>query len=164
MIANDCITANQDPDWQTLGETAHPDNLNESWGSKLGYLLKTFTRIASYRQSNTDIINVAKAYFEEFASSNPFVIIGWNEGNPVEIFNFHLWLNDKGITHLFFDTDTHIDFNYNFGINYVADTYVDHLKDAGYETVITSDKYFGRDGHSEWAKYLLKHIVKYKMM
>ena len=90
------------------------------------------------------------------------------------IFEFHNYLNEKEIKHIFFNGNN--DFfsirdeeKYNFGSSYIEPylsegTFDGWLQNAGYSPVITSNYHYGKEAHSAWAKHLLDHIIKNEMV
>jgi len=86
------------------------------------------------------------------------------------IYEFHSWLNNHNVKHLFFNTaqsfQPDLQGTADFGINFVNPygpwkndyQFVEHLKNANF----TPDSWghYGKDGHIAWADFLLPHIEK----
>lgn len=172
MATNNYIYAHEDQSHGLLGNKPHPDNLFKSWSNKVAYALKMSLEGSPPCQTNQDIIKVTDDWIEQvsdrLAPEDVFIIIGWlplkeNE-SPVHIRNYHVYLDQIGIKHLFFSSTEKIDIDYNFGINYVDETYIEYIKNKDLEPVLTSDVYYGEDAHTEWAKYLILHIAKNNLL
>jgi hypothetical protein len=92
--------------------------------------------------------------------------------NHETIWEFHLWLNNLGIKHLFFNTYNcfaHIRNNdlprkdWNDSYLYPYDeqyTYFNWLKNNNCNTVNNGSYHFGADAHRKWAEFLLPHLTK----
>jgi hypothetical protein len=85
-----------------------------------------------------------------------------------DIVALHEWLGEKDIKHIFFNgnnTFNQIRTTYDFGNSYIEPydknlNYNDYLIREGIHTVTPNSYHFGEDGHTLWAKYMLKYIVK----
>jgi hypothetical protein len=94
-----------------------------------------------------------------------------------DIWEFHCYLKDLKIPHLFFNANSHfgglclennlmvpiIKQQHNWGNNYigpydVAQTYNSVLINNGFKMVNPVSYHFGADAHCFWAKYLLQYI------
>lgn len=89
-----------------------------------------------------------------------------------KIWQFHCELKQSGINHLFFNGNNHfesIEDRKDWGMNYMdpydpAGTYTSVLLNNGYQTVSPDSWHFGRDAHAFWNRYVLKYIVRNKML
>lgn len=89
-----------------------------------------------------------------------------------EIWQFHQELKKKKIQHIFFNGNN--DFSYikkhhNWGANYIdpydpSMTYNAIIRSKGVETVMPNSWHFGRDGHSEFHRFILDYIIKNKFI
>jgi len=104
--------------------------------------------------------------YKEYVSS-----INWhNKTNDAhdKIIELHKWLDDKKIKHIFFNgnnTFSKIKNKYDFGSSYAEPynkkfNYNSYLLDNGVTTVSSNSYHFGEDGHTLWAKHMLKYIIK----
>ena len=121
--------------------------------------------------SGTDIVpNSHKEKYKEYITN-----VNWrhktNQAHK-DIIELHKWLDDKNIKHIFFNgnnTFSQIQNKFDFGTSYVEPynkkfSYHDYLIDNGISTVSPKSYHFGEDGHTTWAKYLLKYIAKNKLI
>jgi len=84
-----------------------------------------------------------------------------------EIWQFHQELNDKGVGHIFFNGNN--DFNTikdrkDWGASYIGPydpklTYDAIIRAGGIDTVSPNSWHFGRDGHSNFHRYMLSYIM-----
>jgi len=89
-----------------------------------------------------------------------------------DIVELNKWLTEKNIKHVFFNgnnTLSQIRNKFDFGTSYIGpysnkDSYNDYLVRQGIHTVSPQSYHFGEDGHTTWARYLLKYIVKSKLI
>ena len=89
-----------------------------------------------------------------------------------EIWAFHCELKQQGVNHVFFNGNNHfgqIQDQKDWGVNYMdpydpAGTYESVLLRNGYQTVSPNSWHFGRDGHAFWNRYMLKYIVRNKIL
>ena len=89
-----------------------------------------------------------------------------------EIWAFHQQLTKQGIKHIFFNGNN--DFSSiakrkDWGINYIgpynsAQTYDAVIRSAGIDTVMPNSWHFGRDGHSQFARFILNYIINNKFV
>lgn len=121
--------------------------------------------------SGADIVpdsHVSK--YKEYVSS-----VDWRHKTNhahADIVELHEWLDGKNIKHIFFNgnnTFNQIKTKFDFGTSYVEPynkkfSYHDFLIDSGVSTVSPKSYHFGEDGHTTWAKYLLKYIAKNKLI
>ena len=116
--------------------------------------------------SGTDIVPEShKEKYKEYVSS-----VNWrhktNQAHK-DIFKLHKWLDERNIKHIFFNgnnTFEQIQSKLGFGSSYISPydkfSYNDYLIDQNIHPVSPKSYHFGKDGHTAWAKYLLKYIVK----
>ena len=108
--------------------------------------------------------------YKEFVAS-----VDWQQKTQQahdEIWAFHCELKQQGVNHVFFNGNNHfglIQDQKDWGVNYMdpydpAGTYESVLLRNGYQTVSPNSWHFGRDGHAFWNRYLLKYIVRNKML
>jgi len=89
-----------------------------------------------------------------------------------EIYNFHIWLKQRSIAHLFFNCmytfqgveyEQQQEWNNNYLAPYDGDlSYVWHLKNKNYEH--DSWYHFPEEAHKEWANVLNKHIQAHDLI
>lgn len=89
-----------------------------------------------------------------------------------QIWQLHQELRDKSIAHVFFNGDS--DFSkikdqQDWGSNYIGPydpkhTYSAVIKSAGIETVAPNSYHFGRQGHSFFARFMLKYCIDNKLL
>jgi hypothetical protein len=89
-----------------------------------------------------------------------------------QIWQLHQELLDKNIAHVFFNGDS--DFSkikdqQDWGLNYIGPydpkhTYSAVIKSAGIETVAPNSYHFGRQGHSFFARFMLKYCIDNKLL
>jgi len=103
--------------------------------------------------------------------------IDWEERTKqayADIIAFHEYLNDLGYKHIFFNGNNTfmsipVEERYDFGESYVnpylpEESYDGWLQLNGYNTVITSNYHYGLEAHAAWARRLVQHIIKHKMV
>ncbi len=117
--------------------------------------------------SGTDI--VPDAYVEKYKEY--VTDVNWrhktNQAHN-DIKGLHKWLDDKKIKHIFFNgnnTFSQINNKFDFGNAYIEPynkqfNYNDYLLSNGCNTVTNNSYHFGENGHTAWARYLLKYIAK----
>ena len=183
QAVNSWSLASEDQKYQHLGDVPHPDNLRISYGAVLASLLKmSFYSNAMWRRSNDNIIDITKSWIRDtndtVAPEDVFMVIQWEGTDRMyeweDIVEFHIDLTALGYQHLFFADggefslihDAHrYDFGPNFVDPYLAEgSYEGWLQASGYQPVITSNRYFGPDAHAAWARHLVQHIIKNKMI
>jgi hypothetical protein len=89
-----------------------------------------------------------------------------------QIWQLHQELLDKQISHVFLNGDS--DFSkikdqQDWGPNYIGPydpkhTYSAVIKSAGIETVAPNSYHFGRQGHSFFARFMLKYCIDNKLL
>ena len=121
--------------------------------------------------SGTDIVPEShKEKYKEYVSS-----VNWRHKTTdahKKIESLHKWLEEKNIKHIFFNgnnTFSQIRTKIDFGTAYIEPynkkfSYSDYLIDSGISTVSPNSYHFGEDGHTNWANYMLKYIVKNKLI
>jgi hypothetical protein len=127
-----------------------------------------------YYQVNASGIDIvpdsAKQRYKEFIAN-----VNWgqktNEAHE-EIWEFHNWLNQKNIKHLFFNGNSHfakIRNKHDWGDSYIGPykpdaTFDAWLRSHGFNTVTPESYHYGPDAHSVWAKFLAKNLIKNKLI
>jgi len=164
-------TAGEDKNYNLNGNSSHPANLAVSWANKLANALKMKLTLSDACNTNEEIRdsinNWINSVSRRLTPDEIFIIAGWNDTNntdEVDIRNYHIYLDQLQIKHIFFSTYIKLAIDYNFRDAYVDWTYIDHIRNKNMNTVIMSDTYYGADAHAEWANYLLNHIVKNSML
>lgn len=83
------------------------------------------------------------------------------------IWDFHCWLNERKVDHLFFNTfeplvvDTPRDWGGHYLDPYDPDsTYFNWLGTSGFQTVNDHSYHYGANAHQAWANHLLPHLTK----
>jgi len=84
-----------------------------------------------------------------------------------KIIEMHEYLDDRNIPHIFFNGNNNfskIADRYNWGLTYINPydnfSFNDYLLNEGIEHVMPGSYHFGTDGHTKWANFMLKYIVK----
>lgn len=122
-----------------------------------------------YYQINASGIDIVpdshKEKYKEYIAG-----INWNHKTNQahdDIIELHEWLEGKSIKHIFFNGNnnfkkiqTKYDWNNSYISPYKEFSYSDYLTEQNIHTVSPQSYHFGEDGHTAWAKYLLKYIVK----
>jgi hypothetical protein len=121
--------------------------------------------------SGADIVpNSHKEKYKEYVTS-----VNWrhktNQAHK-DVIALHQWLEDKGIKHIFFNgnnTFNQIRTKFDFGTSYIEPynkkfSYSDYLLNHNIHTISPQSYHFGIDGHTQWAKYLLKYMLTAKLM
>jgi len=117
--------------------------------------------------SGTDI--VPDGYIEKYKEY--ITGINWRHKTKQahnDITELHKWLEDRNIKHVFFNgnnTFSQIQTKFDFGSTYIEPynkkfSYSDYIQSQDIHTVSSQSYHFGVNGHTSWAKYLLKYIVK----
>ena len=88
-----------------------------------------------------------------------------------QIIELHDYLNDRNIPHIFFNGNnnfSNISKKYDWGASYIQPynkfSFNDYLISEGIETVLPGSYHFGVDGHTKWANFMLKYIVKNNLL
>ena len=166
QAVNQYLTAGEDPNLMYMGKLAHPENLAVSWGKMLSLTLKAGLHCEAGPNNTIDtIINSTRKYIED-KGTDALVIIQWPNTTygEFEIWNLHQELNTQNVKHIFFNSAIPVSQKYDWGINYITDTYESILQTANIETVSPNSIYFGRDGHAIWNRFLLNYVIKHKFI
>jgi hypothetical protein len=91
-----------------------------------------------------------------------------------DIWRFHLELQERGITHVFFNGNSWFDFKHkadrkDWGSCYIGPydamkTYNSWLKNNGHDTVAPNSWHFGQDAHAAWASFMLQYCINNRMI
>jgi len=89
-----------------------------------------------------------------------------------EIWEFHQELTNQGIRHIFFNGNndfSNITDRKDWGANYIgpydpSQTYNAIIRSKGIDTVMPDSWHFGRDGHSEFHRFILNYIISNKFV
>lgn len=111
-----------------------------------------------------------RARYKEFIANH-----NWREKTEQshkEIWQFHKDLKKQKIRHIFFNGNndfSSITDRKEWGTNYIgpydtALTYDSIIRSQGIDTVMPGSWHFGRDGHSEFHRYMLNYIIKNKFV
>jgi hypothetical protein len=163
---NQYIVAGEDPKFLHLGPLPHPENLSVSWGKLLSITLRASFHCGAFSNHDVDtIINSTGAWLEEKGKVD-LIIIQWPAtiADEEKIWQFHQKLNNQNIKHIFFNSSNPVSDQFDWGNNYITDTYEAKLQSAKLETVTPNSKHFGKDGHSFWNRFLLNYIVTNKFI
>ena len=166
QAVNQYLTAGEDPNLMYMGKLAHPENLAVSWGKMLSLTLKAGLHCEAGPNNTIDtIINSTRQQVAD-KGTEALVIIQWPDTTCSElaIWNLHQELNNQNVKHIFFNSSNTIRDQYDWGINYITDTYESILQTANIETVSPNSIYFGRDGHAVWNRFLLNYVIKHKFI
>lgn len=178
---NSFSKANEDRTYWNLENRPHPANIKVSWGYLLADWLKMgFHTEAQVDQSNIEVISNTLTWLNGKKPNDVFVIVQWGKFENLDqdwksIKAFYLHLIEMEYTNfLFFNGDeSFIDIpaeeRYNFSEKYIdpyfpEGTYDGWLRGQGFDTVITSNYYFGPSAHAAWARHLLNHIIQNKLV
>ena len=96
--------------------------------------------------------------------------VNWQEKTKQaheDIWNFHLYLLEKNISHIFFNGNTSfktIKNRQDWGVHYMHPydedkTFDSVLKNSGHFTVSPKSWHYDKSAHSTWAKYMLQYIL-----
>jgi hypothetical protein len=158
-LVNDFSFANDDFRHVALGLKPHPDNLATSYGMHLSKLLKlALVCGAEANSSNNRILDTTYEYINSIdVKQHTVVIIGWakiekrDAKDHEKIFELHQYLNDKNITHLFFNeadpfTNVPKDLHKDWGVNFIE----------------PYTKYADSNVHLFWAQHLFNWLTANK--
>ena len=120
--------------------------------------------------SGTDIVpDSHNEKYKEYVSS-----VNWRHKTNqahADIVELHEWLDTNGVKHIFFNGNNNfssIHKKYDWGDSYINPyqefSYNDYLVKEGIHPITSKSYHFGEDGHTLWAKYMLKFIVKNKLI
>jgi hypothetical protein len=159
-------------EWLAGGGNAHPDQLViiqwSTWEREEWLHNKIYYQVGA---SGTD--HVPQELQEKYR--NYVIGTDWRsktEQAHKDIWQFHNELKDQNIKHIFFNGNN--DFSTitdqkEWGVNYFgpydpAQTYDAILRSMGIDTVMPNSWHFGRDGHSNFARVVLNHIIKHNFL
>jgi len=172
LAVNPFEFTDDDPSIEYLKGLPHPENLASSWGKTLSLSLRaTFHCSVKRNNTNISIIEDVKKWIT--TNFNNLVIIQWtnfldeNEEHN-KIWELHQFLLEQSIPHIFFNGDvafTKITTKYDWGNNYLdpyslENTFSALVKANNIDTVSPDSKYFSKEAHSFWHRFLLKYIIK----
>jgi hypothetical protein len=163
---NQYIVAGEDPKFLHLGSLPHPENLAVSWGKLLSLTLRASFHCEAFSNNKVDkIISSTQDWIKEKGKAD-LIIIQWPAiaADEEKIWWFHEELSRENIKHIFFNSNHTISDRFDWGNNYITDTYEGKLQLANLETVSPNSKHFGKDGHSFWNRFLLNYIVTNKFI
>ena len=161
---NQYCFAGQDPNLMYMGKLAHPENLAVSWGKMLSLTLKAGLHCEAGPNNTIDtIISSTRKYIAE-KGTDALVIIQWPNNDEDKIWELHTELDSQKVKHIFFNSAISISGKYDWGRNYIIDTYKSKIESANIETVSPNSIYFGKDGHSVWNRFLLNYVIKHKFI
>jgi hypothetical protein len=111
------------------------------------------------------IISSTEAWLKEKSKAD-LIVIQWpaTPEDEEKIWQLHQKLTDQNIKHIFFNSSQTISNRFDWGNNYIIDTYEGKLHSANLETVSPNSKHFGKDGHSFWNRFLLNYIITNKFI
>lgn len=213
-----------DPRFQDLGLSPHPDNARVSWCQVLANDLSIeCVNQSQAASSNTRIRRVTREWISNFSGDRRdlLVILQWStwerqewwhdrwgwaqvtasgtdtvpremrdryreyvasvdwnkctQEEHAQIWDFHVWLKDLGIRHVFFNGNTDFSIIGNpryrgmdqkqqdWGNSYIGPydpkfTYNQWLRDHGHKTVNVDSWHFGPEAHRNWAGFVLQYI------
>ena len=127
----------------------------------------------TYYQINASGIDIVpeshQQKYKEYVAS-----VDWNQKTNEaheKIIDFHHYLKQKEIKHIFFNGNNNfskIKQQYPFGEYYINPygnfSYSNYLLNEGIQTVLPGSYHFGVDGHTKWAKFMLKYIVNNNLL
>ena len=159
-------------EWLSTGGANHPDQLViiqwSTWEREEWLHNRTY-----YQVGASGIDDVPQELQEKYKH----YVIGtdWKfktEQAHKDIWNFHQELNKQGVRHIFFNGNndfSSISDRIDWGTNYVGpydptQTYNSIIRSTGIETVMPNSWHFGRDGHSSFARFILKYVISNKFV
>lgn len=161
---NQYCFAGQDPNLMYMGKLAHPENLAVSWGKMLSLTLKAGLHCEAGPNNTIDTIISSTRQQIADKGTDALIIIQWPNNDEDKIWELHQELNTQNVKHIFFNSAIPVSQKYDWGINYITDTYESILQTANIETVSPNSIYFGRDGHAVWNRFLLNYVIKHKFI
>ena len=89
-----------------------------------------------------------------------------------QIWDFHQELLNQKVPHIFFNGNndfSRITDRKDWGANYIGPydttmTFDSIIRSAGIETVTPKSYHFGPDGHNQWFRYILNHVIQHKFI
>jgi hypothetical protein len=163
---NQYKTAGEDPNLTYMGKLPHPENVAISWGKMLSLALRAGLLCEAGTDNTIDtIIASTKKYIEE-KGTDSLVIIQWPDttDNEDKLWAFHKELDVQNVKHIFFNSSVPVTKQYDWGTNYIIETYKSKLESANIETVSPNSDYFGKDGHSVWNRFLINYVITHKFI
>ena len=139
----DMVHAEDDINLWWMGQTAHPSNLNVSFGNYLRQVLKArYINQAHAGHTNSSIIEETKKFLETNSVREQIVaIFGMPENDAEQLKEFGSFLKSKNVKHII----------------YPHEDYVEWLTKKKFTP--DAHGYFGRDAHAAWAGYLVKPLT-----
>jgi hypothetical protein len=159
--SNQYIVAKEDPRFLHLNMLPHPENLAVSWGKLLSLSLRAGLHCEAFSENTVDkILKDTYSWIEEKGSAD-LIIIQWpaQPEDEKKIWKLHQKLNKQKIKHIFFNTSQTVTNQFDWGINYITDTYEEKLRSANLETVSPNSKHFGKEGHAVWNRFILNYLI-----
>jgi hypothetical protein len=176
MAVNPFEFTDDDPSIEYLKGLPHPENLASSWGKTLSLSLRA-TFHCSVKKDNTNIKIIEDVKKWIATNFNNLIIIQWtnfiNEDEEHnKIWELHQHLLTKNIPHIFFNGDvafSKIIAKYNWGNNYVDPydpntTFSALVKAKNIDTISLDSRYFSKEAHSYWHRFLLDYIIKHNFI
>jgi hypothetical protein len=163
---NQYKTAGEDPNLVYMGRLPHPENVAVSWGKMLSLALRAGLLCEAGPNNTIDIIIISTRKYIADKGTDALVIIQWPDTTGMEhkLWELHQELDSQNVKHIFFNSSIPISKQYDWGSNYIIDTYKSKLESAKIETVAPNSDYFGKDGHSVWNRFLLSYIISNKFI
>lgn len=126
-----------------------------------------------YQVNGSGVDQVPKDHIEKY--KNYVNGLDWKEKMKQaheDIWLLHKELDSKGIKHFFFNCNNdfskiqqRLDWGHCYLDPYNPEmTYHGLLKSAGFDTVSPDSWHYDKQAHSKWARYLLDHLIKHKML
>jgi hypothetical protein len=161
------IVANDDPALAHLGKLPHPTNLATSWGKMLSIALRAGFQCGALVDNTVDKIIDDTTEWAVSQENDSIIIIEWADitrEHEDKIWEFHKKLIDQNTKHIFFNSNISLTKTYEWGSSYISPngadgTYEKRLQIANIETVASTSKHYGRDGHVFWNRFLLNYII-----
>ena len=159
-------------EWLNGGGQSHPDQLIivqwSTWEREEWLYEGNYYQVGA---SGTD--HVPQALQEKYR--NYVIGLDWQQKTEQahkEIWDLHQELEDKGISHIFFNGNndfSKIDEQKNWGVNYIGpydptQTYDAVIRSTGIDTVMPNSWHFGREGHGVWMRHMINYIIANKFI
>jgi len=163
---NQYIVAGDDQKLIHLGRLPHPENLAVSWGKLLSLSLRAGFHCEAFSNNTVDEILKATYKWLKEKGSADLIIIQWPAKleDEKKIWKLHQTLNKQKIKHIFFNSNQTVSNQFDWGNNYITDTYEGKLQSSNLETVSPNSKHFSKDGHAVWNRFLLNYIIAQKFI
>lgn len=173
MAVNNHVTAKTDPQFQHLGDSPHPENLKVCWPRKLADPLKAGLHFGYTSDVVKHLVEDASDWISslnEGLRTDAFVVIQWPISAPSDhdrVWKLHNHLSSLKVKHLFYNSTKaffRVKRHYDWGVNFIEPynktrSYISTLEGQGFQTVTPNSPYFGKDGHSFWARFLLQYMI-----